>query len=271
MFKRKLILFVTAVLLLVSSAAFAGEKGLFPQSEFKLGYEGMYMYYDEPDIMHEKGFLNGGFGSWTGYFSEYNIMANAELEGLMGSLKYDGQYSDGTKATADNDDYFISGRATVGMGFDYGNTGITPYTGIGMRYWYDKIKCSGGYERKISQYYLPLGVNILTRMDDGWSIGGTLEADLLLGGTVKSKLSQVGSSYEDAENTQDFASGGGGRISAFLEYDFTNYALGFEPYFRYWYIGESDKDNVRYGAGNADVVEPENKFYMSGVRIYVKF
>ncbi len=66
----------------MTSSAFAADKELFPTSEFKLGYEGMYMYYDEPDVMHEKGILNGGFGSWTGYFSDYNIMLNAELEAL---------------------------------------------------------------------------------------------------------------------------------------------------------------------------------------------
>ncbi len=258
-------------MLLFCSSAYADQKELFPASEFKLGYQGMYMYYDEPDVMHEKGVLNGAFGIWTGYFTEYNIMANAELEGLVGSLSYDGQYSDGTKATADNDDYFISGRATVGIGFSRGNTGITPYVGIGVRHWYDKIKTSGGYERFINQYYLPVGVNIINHMDDGWSIGGNLEGDLLLSGTVKSKLSQVSPAYSDAENDQDFASGAGMRISAFLEKDLDGYSLGLEPYFRYWHIDESNKDTVLYGGSNAQVVEPKNKFYMSGIRLYVKF
>ncbi|WP_432735700.1 hypothetical protein [Maridesulfovibrio sp. FT414] len=271
MFKEKLIILVTGLLLFFSCTAFAGENELFPASEFKVGYQGMYMYYDEPDVMHEKGVLNGGFGSWTGYFTEYNIMTSAELEGVLGSMRYDGQYSDGTKLKCDTDDYFISGRALVGMGFDYGKTGVTPYIGIGMRHWYDKIKATGGYERYINQYYMPIGVNVITHMDDGWSIGGTLEGDLLLTGNVKSKLSQVGSSYEDANNDQKFASGRGMRISAFIERDFDGYALGLEPYFRYWNFDKSKTDNVRYGGSNADVVEPKNRFYMSGVRLYVKF
>ncbi|HAS90423.1 MAG TPA: hypothetical protein DCS48_14160 [Desulfovibrio sp.] len=266
MFKSKLIVFIIA-LLLFSSSAFAADKELFPTNEFKLGYVGMYMYYDEPDVMHEKGFLNGGFGAWTGYFTDYNIMLNAEFEGLAGSLRYSGKYSDGTPLRCDTDDYFISVRATIGLGYDLGHTGITPYTGIGARYWNDDIKATGGYERQIKQLYLPLGVNIVTHLDDGWSIGGTLEGDLLLGGTVKSKLSQVGSAYQDVNNKQEFASGGGGRISAFLEYYFDDYALGMEPYFRYWCIAESGKDTVNSGT----YVEPENKFYMSGIRLYVKF
>ncbi|WP_319780094.1 hypothetical protein [Maridesulfovibrio sp.] len=265
MFKNKLIIF-TIGLLLIASSAFAADKELFPSSEFKLGYEGMYMDYDEP-AMNEKGILNGGFGSWTGYFSEYNIMVNAELEGLAGSLRYDGQYGDGTPVKCDNDDYFISGRATIGMGFDYGRTGITPYLGLAARYWNDDIKATGGYERQIKQVYMPIGVNLITRLDKGWSIGGTLEGDLLLGGNVKSKLSAVGSNYDDVNNTQEFASGGGGRISAFLEYDLEGYSLGMEPYFRYWYFKESESDTIRSGT----YVEPENKFYMSGVRLYLKF
>lgn len=271
MCKRKLVLLIATLFLLFSSASHADPKELFPVSEFKLGYEGMYMYYDEPDVMHEKGFLNGGFGSWTGYFTEYRIMANAEIEGLAGSLRYHGQYSDGTALECDTDDYFISGRATIGKGFGDGKTGFTPYVGIGVRRWYDKIKATGGYERFITQYYLPVGINMISNMDDGWSIGGTLEGDLLLSGTVESKLSQVGSSYSNAENTQELGTGGGGRISAFLEKDLDGYALGLEPYFRYWYFEESEKDTVRYGGSNAQVVEPENKFYMSGIRLYVKF
>ncbi|WP_027721352.1 hypothetical protein [Maridesulfovibrio zosterae] len=270
MFKRKIITLVIG-LMLIATSALCADRELFPTSKFKLGYEGMYMYYDEPDVMHEKGILNGGFGSWTGYFTQYDIMLNAELEGLAGSLEYNGQYSDGTKLKCDNDDYFISGRATLGMGFENGKIGYTPYIGVGTRYWYDKIKATGGYEREITQYYLPLGINIISNMDDGWSIGGTIEGDLLLGGTVDSKLSQAGSNYSDASNTQDFASGGGGRLSAFIEYDFTDYSLGFEPYFRYWQFAKSNTDSVMYGSGNANVVEPKNKFYMSGVRLYIKF
>lgn len=266
MLKNKLI-FLIIGLCLISSSAFGAEKEIFPASEFKLGYEGMYMYYDEPDVMHEKGFLNGGFAAWTGYFTEYNLMLNAEFEGLAGSMRYDGKRSDGTPLECDTDDYFISGRATVGMGFDFEETGVTPYIGIAARYWNDDIKTTGGYERQIKQVYLPVGVNLVTRLDDGWSIGGTLEGDLLLGGEVKSMLSDVGPTYDDVNNTQEFASGAGGRISAFLEHNFENYSLGMEPYFRYWHIEDSETDTISAGTYK----EPKNKFYMSGVRLYVKF
>ncbi|NDV28040.1 hypothetical protein [Desulfovibrio sp. JC010] len=266
MFKSKLIIFIFGLLLL-STSAFAAERELFPASEFKLGYEGMYMYYDEPNVMHEKGILNGGFAAWTGYFSQYNIMLSAELEGLAGSLRYHGKYSDGTPLECNTNDYFVSGRATMGMGFEYDRIGVTPYLGIAARYWNDDIKATGGYERQIKQLYLPIGINLVARLDDGWSIGGTLEGDLLLGGKVKSKLSDAGPNYEDVNNKQEFGSGGGGRISAFLEYDFDDYALGMEPYFRYWQFDDSEKDTVSTGT----YIEPKNKFYMSGLRLYVKF
>ena len=266
MLKNKLILFIIG-LLLISSSAFAAEKELFPTSEFKLGYEGMYLYYDEPDVMHEKGVLNGGFATWTGYFTEYNLMLNGEFEGLAGGLRYNAERSSGTPLECDTDDYFLSGRATIGMGFDFEETGVTPYVGIGARYWNDDIKTTGGYERQIKQVYLPVGVNLVTHLSDGWSIGGTFEGDLLLGGNVKSLLSDVGPAYEDVNNTQEFASGGGGRISAFLEHDFEGYSLGMEPYFRYWQFEDSEKDTISTGT----YMEPKNKFYMSGVRLYVKF
>lgn len=268
---QKIITFFALFILLLASSASCEEKPLFPTNEFKLGYQGMYMYYDEPDIMHEKGIMNGGFGSWTGYFTEHLIMVNVEAEGVVGSLKYDGQRSDGSKLKCDTDDYFISARATVGKGFDFGDIGLTPYTGIGGRYWYDKIKTTGGYEREIKQLYVPVGVNIIAKMDDDWSVGGTLEGDLFLGGEVKSKLSQAGSGYSDAKNTQEFMKGGGGRVSMFMEYDLDSYSVGVEPYFRYWQFAKSKSDTVQYGGSMAEVVEPKNKFYMSGLRVYLKF
>lgn len=279
MLKRKLIIIITGLLLLISSAAFAGELNLlnrkpreiFAASEFKLGYQGLYLYYDEPDLMHEKGFLNGGFASWTAYFTDYKIMTGLELEGEVGSMRYDGQYSDGTPLKCDTDDYLVGGRALIGRGFEFNRIGVTPYTGFGIRHWYDKIKAVGGYERYITQYYLPLGVNVVSRLKDKWSVGGTLEGDLLLFGNVQSKLSQVGPTYEDADNNQEFGSGIGGRISLFAEYDLDGYSLGVEPYFRYWYFSESENDRVMFGSGEANVVEPKNKFYMSGIRLYVKF
>lgn len=271
MLKTKLITFITGLLLFISTSAFCGDKALFPANEFKLGYEGLYMYYDEPNIMHEKGYLNGGFGSWTGYFTEHSLMIKVEAEAVGGSMRYDGKYSDGTKLDCNTDDFLATARATIGLGIDYGNVGVTPYLGIGGRYWYDKIKAPGGYERRIKQLYLPIGFNIISRLDDKWSLGGTLEGDLFLGGQVESELSQVGSSYEDASNTQNFMEGGGARISAFVEYDFESCALGFEPYFRYWQFEDSKSDTIRYGGSYAKVIEPENKFFMSGIRLYVRF
>ncbi len=268
---QKLIFIFTLLVMLVASSAYCENKELFPSSEFKLGYQGMYMNYEEPDIMKEKGIMNGGFGSWTGYFTEHNIMVGVEAEGVVGSLKYTGQYSDGTSLKCDTDDYFVSARTIVGKGFDFGDVGLTPYTGIAARYWYDKIKTTGGYEREIKQFYVPIGLNVKANMDDNWSIGGTLEGDLFLGGEVKSKLSQAGSGYEDAKNTQEFMKGGGGRLSMFLEYDLDYCAVGFEPYFRYWQFAKSETDTVLYGGTIANVVEPKNKFYMSGIRLYVKF
>jgi hypothetical protein len=271
MFKKKIILLISTLFLLASSSAYCADNELFPSSEFKIGYEGMYMYYDEPNVMNERGYLNGGFASWTGYFSEYDLMASFEAEAVAGSMDYDGKYSNGDPLKCDTDDFLITGRALFGKGYELGDTGLTPYIGIGIRHWYDKIKAPGGYERYITQYYLPVGLNVINKLDDKWSIGGTLEGNLLLAGRVKSKLSQVGTGYENAENDQDFASGGGGRISVFAEYDLDGYALGIEPYFRYWYFSESNKDTVLYGGTNSQVVEPKNKFYMGGFRLYVKF
>ena len=63
-------------MMLVASSAYCEDKDLFPTSEFKLGYQGMYIHYEEPDLMKEKGSMHGGFGSWTGQRSNDSRLDN---------------------------------------------------------------------------------------------------------------------------------------------------------------------------------------------------
>lgn len=246
------------------------ENALFAPSAFKIGYQGMQMYYDEPGLMEEKGMLHGGVLSWTGYSGKRLFMVGGELELLKGGMDYDGQYSDGTKLTCNTDDRYLDLRFLAGKGMGFGSWALTAYAGLAGRYWFDRIKAVGGYEREIKQAYLPLGIRI-RHLSGRWSLGGSLEGNLLIYGRVESALSQVGPQYGDADNIQEFMSGLGGRISAFAEYRVGGYILGLEPYYRYWQVRESKIDTIPYGGRRAEVVEPENRSHMTGIRFYIRF
>ncbi|BBD08151.1 hypothetical protein [Desulfovibrio ferrophilus] len=270
--KTKIAARLVLVLICLMNLAFPCQaKELFPPSEFKLAYETMYMFYDEPNVMHEEGFLNGLSGSWTGDFTDNHLMASVELGAVGGSMDYVGHYSNGTSLRCSTNDTLLTARAIVGKGFDFRGTGVTPFVGLSARHWYDKIKVQGGYERFITQLHLTAGVNVISRPWENWSLGGSLEGNLLLMGGVESKLSQAGPGYEDAFNRQRFGNGGGARLSIFAEYDFGDYSLGAEPYFRYWHFADSKKDRISFGGVKGRVMEPENDFYISGLKLYIKF
>jgi hypothetical protein len=241
-------------------------------NEFEVGYEYMYFRYKEPGLMKETGSLNGVFGRYTHHFPR-GMMVRAELEVLGGSLRYDGQYADGTPLTTDNDDWLVGGRLLAGKDFLLDKEerwALTPYIGIAARYWYDKIKATGGYEREITQLYSPIGVELNNALSKDWRWGARAEYDLFWAGWVKSHLGQV-SGYEDITNTQDAFSGQGAEAALFLKYRLEKVSFLLEPYYRYWWVGESNEETANTPTGRADFVEPENNTHMAGVRLGVAF
>jgi hypothetical protein len=287
---RALAAFSAVLILLTAPAAFAEEAASKPNgsidlkvpvkshraevlvNEFELGYEYMYFHYKEPGLMKETGSMNGLFGRYTHHFPR-GMMVRVEVEALFGNLRYDGQYSDGTPLTTDNDDWLAGGRLLAGKDFLLDREerwALTPYIGIAARYWYDDIKASGGYEREITQLYSPIGLELNNALSENWRWGARAEYDLFWAGWVKSHMGQV-SGYEDFTNTQDAFSGQGAEAAVFLKYRLETVSLLLEPYYRYWWVGESNSETINTPAGRQDFVEPENNTHMAGVRLGVAF
>lgn len=242
----------------------------FPSQSLKIGLDALNFYYKEPGVMDEKGWIPGESITATKYNAQ-NLMAEFSGSIYYGITEYNGAYSDGTPLTADSDNLYLNLKAVIGQGVMMNDIGLTPYIGIGMRYWHNDIKASGGYNRYITQYYLPLGVHI-TSGSSSWRTGGTLEGSVLLGGKVRTQLSDVSPLYGDADNNQKFGYGGSLRLSAFVENHQGNYTLGIEPYVEYWHFANSQPDHVNYGnLYSIHVLEPNNDFYLSGISLYVKF
>ncbi len=261
-------LFVTATL------AFSGTQttNLVNKHNLKIGPDIRDFHYEEDGLMEIDGLMYGVAGEYTYHGisdGTNNLMAKLRLEYLKGDMDYDGQTGGGTPLSEDTEDFIIQTRALLGPDFLLNqNLLLTPYAGLSYRYWNDEIGGAGGYERKIKQWYAPIGANTLVSLTGKWTCEITAEYDLFLGGKVKSYLSDVNPTYPNPEVDQEFDDGYGLRFSACFKREIANnYAFSIEPYIRYWDIDKSEEERVTYGGNLYKVWEPENETTCYGVRI----
>lgn len=269
--------FVLMALCIVMSVGPVMADGLErPQAEFEIGLEEFFHHYEEPGIMEEEGWFTGIYGEGKFRTSENTSMTG--IVKLQGSFAY-GQVdytSVNTGDLNDVDDFIVELRPLVGIEILTAKAfEITPYIGLGYRYWYDDLRGTSttgatGYQRESQYFYLPVGIE-LAKNYRGWGWKLTLEGDYLLEGKQTTHLSDVHPALDDLENTQE--EGYGARAGlAFTKYgdriDFT-----VEPFVRYWDIDDSNFTSVTsFGTPIGDVgYEPANETLQTGIRLGMKF
>jgi hypothetical protein len=239
---------------------------------FALGIETEYFEYQEDGVTID-GPLYGVYGTYT-YHGENRLMANAGLTLAYGELDYDGRTWSGSAAHANTEDALVEFRGLVG--YDWRATErlvVTPFAGLGSRYWNDDIKGSGGYEREITYWYCPLGVQTKSPLSHNGEWGVTAEYDLFLGGRAKSHLSDAVSGYNNPEVDFNAGNGFGVRGSVWvatkIEEGFT---LRVEPFLIYWNIDESDSAKLKLnGTTIGYVYEPSTDTTSYGLRLSMEF
>ena len=243
------------------------------QSSFKIGFDTRYVEYEEDSLMEESGWMYGIVGSYI-YHGNNKLMFETSLSCVFGETDYDGQTWSGTPLKADTNDWIFGWRGLIGKDYRLRSSGIvTPFIGIGYRYWNDDIDTSGGYEREIQYWYLPIGVKTISPLIGNWTWGMSIEYDLFLSGKVKSHLSDVHPAFNDPENDQNFGDGYGVGLSLQFNRKLSDhYGFSIEPYIRYWDIDESDTSTLTaYGIPIAYVVEPDNETTVYGLRLNITF
>ena len=249
-------------------------KSILPENTFQIGFDVRYFDYEEPGLMEESGWMYGIFGSYI-YHGNNKLMFETSLSYVFGELDYDGQLMDGTPHTTDTDDWIFEWRGLIGPDYRLKDSSIiTPYLGVGYRFWNDEIKGSGGYEREIQYWYLPIGVKTISPLPANWTWGLSAEYDLFLSGKVKSHVSNLLAGLNDPENDQNFGDGYGVKFSLQFNRKFSNnYYISIEPYIAYWDIDESDPSMLTlYGQPTGIyVVEPENETTEYGLRLNITF
>lgn len=235
---------------------------------WSLGLVVGYMDYKEPGLMREYGKIYGIQGSFT-LLSASNIQWNFEGELVGGKITYDGGNLAGARYTQPTADWIYNMRATAGLYTNIASTwSITPYAGLGFRDLNDKIEGTGSYNRNISYVYLPLGAQLAGYVTPSWSLSFSADLDLMVYGTVISKLSDVDSSAPDVTNHNR---GLGGRLTATVRHDMGRFGLHAGAAYQKWKIDQSDGVKITIGNQTGTLYEPENEFDFFGVNVGADF
>ena len=234
--------------------------------------EALWFFYEEPSLSVDwTGPLYGIRGAYTDWDASNRIMGRAELSYAIGRVDYDGFLSNGTPHATSGTDWVFEGRGLLGYQLPLGTTVLTPFSGIGYRYWFDNLESANAYRRRIRYLYSPIGLESRHPMGTNWHVGMRAEYDLFWGGWVRSHLSDVNVLFGDVDNQQD--SGYGARASVYFEKTSgKNRSYVIEPFIRYWDIEESDLAPLTFagtliGSGQ----EPGNRTVEGGVRISLLF
>ena len=268
---RKLLGLLLCFVFVSVANCFAGPGSLKPRHVLELAPEVFYFSYKEPGVMKENGVMYGLLASYA-YRNINNIMLKAEGRGSGGTVDYK---NSGT--LNDIPDFSMEFRGLGGYDIETNqNLTITPYLGVGYRYLNDdssgKLTSTGaaGYERESNYVYIPIGVEGNYKVENGWSVGATVEYDIFVWGTQKSHLSDASSSFSDLTNDQHRGYGVRGSIKLQKKGKKLDFIV--EPFIRYWNIGQSEDSNITYsGVIVGYGYEPKNNTTEYGINFGVKF
>ena len=236
--------------------------------------------------MDEDGIMYGVSGALT-YRAE-NMLGPIDMLRIDGTMAWgEVDYSSPIAGEINGIDDAL-GEVRVVLGADLKSEArvvFTPYAGFGYRQLTDDgdgmVSTNGSYAygRKSTYYYSPVGIELESDLDNGWSIGGLFEFDMLWAGTQDTYFSDLndnfGVTYQDV--TYDQHSGYGLRASVRLSKDLGSTGkLVFEPFLRYWDIEQSDSEpfivnGVPSTDPNAPRVEPGNSSTQYGVKVSLLF
>lgn len=248
-----------AAIALSASAAAAGQ---YDTNYFNVGVEGFYDVYNEPgpavDVDTYYGSLTGKWvHNWSSYFTAVDLRYSIGRDNYSSPS---GSYSGATEDETDD-------RIRVGM-----NLGaFSPYIGAGVRYFVDNGKGqvtdlgAQGYDRRITQLYVPLGVSYTHTMDNGWTITPNIEYDQLAYGNVNTRLGTIPGLF-NISNTQTSGYGIRGEFMVGWKTANSKTELQCGPFIRYWNISTSNTTIDPAGNG---WIEPANNRTQYGLALRV--
>lgn len=258
-----------------SSEAASQTRGYWPSSNggfhragLDVGYVYGYFRYSEADV-RDSGSLNGIRIRYDARFEAPRMLLRGETEYILGRLQYDGTLrnidsGESEPHSAEAYDAILNVRGLLGGTIEFsGRQEVTPYTGAGARHLSDRVTGVGSYEREVTYYYVPVGVEHLLRLRNGWRLTTALEYDVFIAGRVKSRVADVGFSNDPVTSQKQ---GYGHRIAlSFGGAVNHRYDLHVGPYWQHWTIGDSD--TVAASDDRTPIMESRNRSDLVGVNV----
>ena len=231
---------------------------------FEFGSESLYYDFDSDDGNSRHGSLFGVFGALTYRFGPNEDLAK---DNNITMLKLD------THLAQDIDAFEFDGRGLAGFDFIYAsNTRVTPYLGIGAKYYRDKDGGStqvlddiyGSYwfysngaryvKEEFKYIYIPVGFELHQPIMDRWALQLTCEFDFLIQGRSTRHYEELGPLIISADDGSghipnamefDHDKGYGWRVAVKFLRSAEEVDLFIEPFVRFWKLDDSDIEQFR--------------------------
>lgn len=242
---------------------------------YKTGDKWPYYYstlYSTSDKVEKSGSLYGLYASkswnlyaplhtWSDLWKNYEIpnFVKIEVEASTGGTDYSSYVTGKLKGFESWD---IDGRLLAGYNYAWSDTtSFTPYIGVGYRRFIDN---SGGYVDYFvngyakytninSMFYIPIGVETHSQLNERWDMNLKVEADIVAYGTTDYLLNDIHGTFPGTdvntgapltlspkESNSNLKGGFGFRTSIKLirKYKYCNFFV--EPFFKLLYLNKSD-------------------------------
>ena len=279
-------LFLVSICLVFSSSlGFAqAAQPVVPEHAFTVAPSLFHFLYEEPSIdIQIDGDMYGILGSYT-YHKK--ALLSTSIEYAQGDLGYDGflqeigggeddgSSQDGEPFQGDTEDWILEWRALLGLDFPVGKCLLTPFSGVGYRYWNNQGEGTGFYEREITYWYSPIGLALFGAFSPRWTFGISGEYDFLWSAKTETDLSDVLYGLPRAHLSAEQGGGYGLRGSLWIKAQLAkHFALSIEPFVRYWDIDESNQVPLTYFGVPTGwvVIEPANQTTEYGLLLNLIF
>ena len=267
--KSRSIFYACLISLAAFGVAFAEPADM--SCQWELGPEVYYAQYKEPAFDVEiDGVMYGVVAAAEAHNNVKHWMTRLEGRAAWGEMDY---HSTASGSISGINDYLLEARGVLGYDLRPNEQwAFTPFFGAGYRYLNDdssgKVSSNGarGYERESSYFYSPVGAELSTQLNDGWTLRLSGEYGIFWGGEQKSHLGDAIAVLNTVTNDQD--GGYGLRGSVKLQKKSEKFDILIEPFVRWWSVEDSETSNISVaGVIVGYAYEPQNETLEVGGKI----
>ena len=227
----------------------------------------------------EKGWLPGLYieGAYRG--EDIPAFGRLLLEFSNDKTKYDGSTRDGSPVKDNTRNLFLTLEWDFGYTFENvwkSNVDLTPYSGLGYRFWDRGLQGGFPFNEEYSWNYLPLGLRADYSITRQWSIALDLSARLMFNGEIKIDkvlFESAGQFFVIRDVELDLGNKVGYKIQAPIRFEISKKtAFVINPWYERSAIGKSNVFVLEQTATSfKGVFEPSSDTNQYGIHLLFRF